>query len=315
MIYSKTAKVYINGFNMKRYKALGYNVSYGEYADIRVEDLSDSSTVNVLFKCDYCGRVFEREWGIYIRDKKKCPVQRDACKECFPKKLEESMVLRYGVKNSMNLESTKEKVKNTNIERYGVENARQNENVKEKFKNTCLERYGTTSPLKNEQIKQRFINTNIERYGGKSPLCDESVRRKSLETMQNNIGPNKYMMSAQQKHFWDIYNGCVNTPVGKYCADILFEEEKIDFEYSGGGHDLKVKLGCITKEEFTKKEEDRRLYFLNRGYKEFEIISSNDVLPDDEFLIQLKGKAFNILLNSNTVYYGYNLNTGEEIYK
>lgn len=315
MVLDKEVEIYANAFNTSRYKKLGYDIKYGERIKVKVEDLPDCFTGDVSFECDYCHCKFKRQWQIYIRNKKKCPIQKDACKECFQKKLEESMLFRYGVKNSMNLESTKEKVKETNLEKYGCENAHQNETIKEKAKNTNLERYGTTSPLKNEEIKQKFINTNIERYGGKSPLCDESVRRKSLETMQNNIGPNKYMMSAQQKHFWDIYNGCVNTPVGKYCADILFEEEKIDFEYSGGGHDLKVKLGCITKEEFTKKEEDRRLYFLNRGYKEFEIISSNDVLPDDEFLIQLKGKAFDILLNSNTVYYGYNLNTGEEIYK
>ena len=64
-----------------------------------------------------------------------------------------------------------------------------------------------------------------------------------------------------------------------------------------------------------QKEEERRIYFLSRGYKEFEIISSNDILPDDDFLVKLKEKAFDILLNSDIVYYGYNLNTDNEIYK
>lgn len=85
MIYSKTAKVYINGFNMKRYKALGYNVSYGEYADIRVEDLSDSSTVNVLFKCDYCGRVFEREWVFILETKRNAQFKEMLVKNVFLK--------------------------------------------------------------------------------------------------------------------------------------------------------------------------------------------------------------------------------------
>lgn len=407
MIYGKTAKVYMNGFNMKRYKALGYNVSYGEYADIRVEDLSDFSTVNVLFKCDYCGHVFEREWGIYIRDKKKCPVQRDACKECFPKKLEESMILRYGVKNSMNLESTKEKVKNTNLERYGVENTRQNETVKEKFKNTCLERYGTTSPLKNEQIKQRFINTNIERYGGKSPMCDKDVREKAENTnlekygakncmlneqvkmkaeetilqkygsrkigetdyckqkkketnlkrygcvctlqasevkekaqktikekygvtncMQNeeirtralqtrvaNYGVNGGLVSSQQIYLWNLYGGEINYPFHGYLADIMFVEDNIIIEYSGSGHDIRVKYGQVTKQEFIDNEEIRRNVFLQNGYKEFEIISKTDNLPSDDFLLLLKNKAFDILQNTNNVYYGYNIDTNEEFYK
>ena len=407
MIYGKTAKVYMNGSNMKRYKPLGYNVSYGEYADIKVEDLSDSSTVNVLFKCDYCGNIFEREWGIYIRDKKKCPVQKDACKECFPKKLEESMVLRYGVKNSMNLESTKEKIKNTNIERYGVENARQNEAVKEKFKNTCLERYGTTSPLKNEQIKQKFINTNIEKYGGKSPMCDKDVREKAestnlekygvknclqneeikakveetnlrlygsrkigqskycidkraktnlerygcvctlqvpevkeraqktleekygvtncmqseeirtraLQTRIDNYGVNGGLVSSQQIYLWNLYGGEINYPFHGYLADIMFTEDSIIIEYSGSGHDIRVKYGQVTEQEFTNSEEVRRNVFLQNGYKEFEIISKTDNLPSDDFLLRLKNRAFDILQNTSNVYYGYNIDTNEEFYK
>lgn len=315
MILDKEVEIYANAYNTSRYKKLGYDIKYGEHIKVKVEDLPDCFTGDVVFECDYCHCKFKRQWQIYIRNKKKCPIQKDACKECFPKKLEESMVFRYGVKNTMSLDSTKEKIKETSLERYGCENPRQNESVKEKAKKTNIEKYGASSPLKNEEIKQKFINTNMERYGGKSPLCDESIRRKCFKTMQENVGPNGYMMSAPQKHFWDIYGGSVNNPVGKYCADILFDNEKIDFEYSGGGHDLKVKLGDITKEEFKQKEEERRIYFLSRGYKEFEIISSNDILPDDDFLVKLKEKAFDILLNSDIVYYGYNLNTDNEIYK
>ena len=54
----------------------------------------------------------------------------------LPKKLEESMLLQHGVKNCMQLDTTKEKLKETNIEKYGVANCFQNKTIKEKAEKT-----------------------------------------------------------------------------------------------------------------------------------------------------------------------------------
>ena len=407
MIFNKTVKIYMNAYNTKRYKSLGYDVSYGEYADIKPEDIPDCSRVKVLFKCDYCGNIFEREWGIYIKNKKKCPVQKDACKECFPKKLEESMLLQHGVKNCMHLDTTKEKLKETNIEKYGVANCFQNKTIKEKAEKTMMERYGVKRALQNDDIKKKFMQTNTERYGGASPMCDEEVRKKSEETnlkkygvkncmqneevrakmeetnlklygarkigrseycinkraetnmkkygcvctlqlpdikekvrktleekygvsncMQNeeirtralqtridNYGINGGLVSSQQIYLWELYGGEINYPFHGYLADIMFADDGVIIEYSGSGHDIRVKYGQVTEEEFKNNEETRRNVFLQNGYKEFEIISKTDSLPNDDFLINLKHKAFYILHNTDYTYYGYNLDTKEEIYK
>ena len=64
------------------------------------------------------------------------------------------MLFRYGVKNSMNLESTKEKVKETNLEKYGCENAHQNETIKEKD--------GQLDKLKNDNESNEDLKKTIQ---------------------------------------------------------------------------------------------------------------------------------------------------------
>ena len=102
-----------------------------------------------------------------------------------------------------------------------------------------------------------------------------------------------------------------------YFVDIYFPNERIYFEYDGGGHNLGVKTGVITQEIFDKKEFNRTKFLLNHGYKEFRIINTNkkDKLPSDKELLEIKERAFNILLTQGYRIYKYNLITKTESFE
>lgn len=133
-----------------------------------------------------------------------------------------------------------------------------------------------------------------------------------IQCTQNKYGA---MTSSEQIYLWKLYGGEINAPMFGYLADILFEDEHIYIEYSGSGHNIRVTYNKITQEEFDKHEELRRKVFLDNGYKEFEIISKTDKLPNDDYLYKIKNEAFTKLKESNCVYYGINIDTGEKFYK
>ncbi len=78
------------------------------------------------------------------------------------------------------------------------------------------------------------------------------------------------------------------------------------------GHNIIVKLGKLSQEEFDKKEKQRSSYLQEKGYKAFHIIADKkDNLPSDEVLFKIKEDAFDYLINQNGSYYSYNLETKE----
>jgi len=127
--------------------------------------------------------------------------------DCKKKATEKTMIERYGVKNSYQLEKTKNKIKKTNLERYGTDHPLKSKTIKNKIKRTNLERYGVEYPTQNthiisirsennikkygcdpsklEKVKEKTKKTNLERYGAEYPSMLESNRRRSIKTRQH----------------------------------------------------------------------------------------------------------------------------------
>lgn len=93
--------------------------------------------------------------------------------------------------------------------------------------------------------------------------------------------------SNQQRYLHNLYGGELNYPVGISTLDIAFPDSKMYVEYDGGGHDLGVKLGHISKENFEKREIRRNIFFKNRGWVCMRIISTNDKLPCEDILKEM----------------------------
>lgn len=93
--------------------------------------------------------------------------------------------------------------------------------------------------------------------------------------------------SSQQKYLHDLIGGELNYPLNSSTLDIAFPEEKFYIEYDGSGHDLSVKLGNVTQEEFDKKEKNRRYALYKLKWNEIRIISRKDNLPNNEMLLKM----------------------------
>ena len=97
------------------------------------------------------------------------------------------------------------------------------------------------------------------------------------------------MIKTSEQHIYlhSVYGGKINYPISYYAVDICLTKEKITIEYDGGGHDLRVVLGQLTRDEFNKKEIIRNNIIKREGYKQMRIISSKDHLPSDAVLLQM----------------------------
>lgn len=255
-------------------------------------------------------------------------------------KREKTSLLKYGVKNPTQAEEVKEKAKNTNLKKYGCENVFQNEEIKEKIRmrnmelygvehnsqtfnfkektsstwqnksqeeiymitkkrrETCLKKYGVESPLQNKEILEKVRTTNLKRYNASNPMKNPEIRKKALDTLNKN---GSIAISKQQRYIQGLIGGTLNYYTGYNFLDIAFEDEKIYVEYDGGGHNLDVKLGSMTEEEFRRKEMKRYFALKNKGWKCIKIISNSDKLPYDNVIIKMIEDCRKILNNDNWV--------------
>jgi hypothetical protein len=63
---------------------------------------------------------------------------------------------------------------------------------------------------------------------------------------------------------------------------------KVVVEYNGSGHDLRVKLGKVSKEEFSLKEAKRREDLLKKGLYLLEIDNPKDLVLTPTRLLEIR---------------------------
>ena len=184
-----------------------------------------------------------------------------------------------------------------------------------KMMNTSLKRYGNVCSLQNPEIHNKVKKSNLLKYGVEYPLQNKQIYQKTIHNTINQSFINR-ITTKQQKFLYEIYGGQINYQIYPYIVDIFFEDEKFFFEYDGGGHNLRVKFGEITQEEFNRREQERTSFLKKRGLKEFRIIDSSKKgnLPSVEKLLDIKKKAFKILNYTENTTYIYNLDNNTETY-
>ena len=104
--------------------------------------------------------------------------------------------------------------------------------------------------------------------------------------------------SEQQRYICKLYNGELNYPFEKYNLDILVDEN-IDVEYDGGGHNLEVKLGQISEDEFKQKQIIRNNILKRSGYYIIRLVSKTDKLPQDNILLHILEFSKNYFSTTN----------------
>ena len=269
MLLTKYIQVKITKANYEYYKSFGYDVDSNKYIVISIGHLPLGSNKKVDVRCDNCGIEYELSYCDYTKRNGK-PLY---CKRCKYIGAKETNLKRYGCENVFQVKEFQEKQKETVNRVYGCDNVFQNEKIKEKTKETMLEKYGADHPMRVEDIAKR-------------------VKIHGNQTMSEN---GTQSCSGQQRHLHEIYGGELNYLFESFWLDIYFQGQNIYCEYQGSGHDISVKYKKISREEFVQKEAIRYNILKTKGLKEIEIISRNDILPDDSILLSIKDFSFCVL--------------------
>jgi len=301
MLLEQNVQVKLIPKTHKWYTSKGYTGKLYEYIEVDIKDLTLGSLVYIDVECDYCKNIFQKKYNNYNNEQKNSIIKKNCCENCRQLKVEESLQLKYGVDNINKLDSTSIKRKQTNLDKYGVDNPMQvvefknkqylNNYLKygvqhnsqlegrnEKCIQTSLEHYGCESPMQSIEVKNKLKQTCLERFGVDNPLKSFDVRKKMNKTLnKNGTAPT----SRQQIYVNSIFKGELNYPEDRSLLDIAFPDDKLYVECDFGGHNLQVKLGKITQDEFDKKERVRSIILNRKGWKEMRIISTNDKLPSD----------------------------------
>lgn len=144
---------------------LGYKFTKdGDEFDVKPEHLTKGSSVLVEVQCDYCGKVFSRQWQEYLKKHKE--LEKDACSNsnCYEIKANEILSAKYG-DNYLWSQNHVEKRKNTNLKKYGCINPFSNQMIQEKIHKTNIAKYGVPIPTQNSEIFAKTVATNLKKYG------------------------------------------------------------------------------------------------------------------------------------------------------
>ena len=166
LILPQTVKVRTSSSNCRHFREKGYEFEKcGDFIKVDVLDLSKSSRVMVKVVCDICGKEREMWYRTVVRYNEENKLITCGDKICKYKKVEDTCMKKYGVKNVHQSEEVKNKTKETNLKRYGYICPLQSEEVKKKAKETWKEKYGenVASPLQVESIKNKIKETNLEK--------------------------------------------------------------------------------------------------------------------------------------------------------
>jgi hypothetical protein len=76
--------------------------------NVKIEDIPKNSHVEVIVKCDYCGKEYSTRYDGYNK-RKENDISLDCCEECKPIKNKELNIMRYGVENQFQRQEVIEK--------------------------------------------------------------------------------------------------------------------------------------------------------------------------------------------------------------
>ena len=135
----------------------------------------------------------------------------DKEKEIINNKKIETSLKRYGVKNIMFLESTKDKIRRTTKENHGCYSYFSSDEFQKKMD---LIRENWSSEKKNS-IKNKRKETCIKKYGVENPQQNEEIKNKTKKTLIEKYGVNCSLLLPQAKEYLGEYKNISQTPTWK----------------------------------------------------------------------------------------------------
>lgn len=279
LLVTKTVDVKLYRNTIIHYRDKGYPVgTTGDMLfNVRVEDLMKNSNVKVDLICDFCNSPYSAKYGKYLssRDSGNC------CYGCRSKKVKAVNMNKYGIENTSQLPETQEKRKNTCLKKYGAVSNLCLKETKDRIKKTNLEKYGFEYSAQSQEGKDKRKETNLRKYGSENVMGNEEIKNKMRKSMYEN---GTCACSKAQRYLSILLKGELNYPFGYYNVDIYFPKLNVYIEYDGSGHNLNVRTGNITQEQFKRKQRKRYNYLKKQNLKIIRMINMTDKLPSDKIL-------------------------------
>ena len=279
---NQKVEIKLNKINIKEYKKRGYEGELGDKIIVNYKDLYKASKVYIEAVCDNPN--CQKHYKITINNYKNILNQEDKrnfCKECSILKAKDTFLRRYGKSSPFEVKEIRDKAKKTVQKKYGVDYIT---NFQKRKIETNLKKYGSPSPLGNEQIIKKSKKTLYKNYNVDNPSQSNIIQSK----IRNSFNANGTQKSSKsQRKLCEYLKGELNYPFLRYNLDVAFPKEKIDIEYNGGGHNLTVKLGEKTEQEFQKLENFRRKQLYLNGWKIITFISPKNKLPSEEECLKI----------------------------
>jgi hypothetical protein len=197
-----------NGISYKHYKDLGYDMTIAEI-EVKIDHLPKTSRYRIDAKCDYCDNIKHISYGDYYKITN--GGDKYACSDCNRLKYKDNCIKKYGVDNTFQLESVKEKIKETNLSKYGLEYHTKSEEFKSKVKEIILNKYGVENVSQLEDVKNKVKKTNLVKFGAEYVFYSKEFRGKyykidSDENQISYIGNGIHLFRCDKGHNFEISN-------------------------------------------------------------------------------------------------------------
>lgn len=186
MLLSKTAQVICGTKNYKHLHELGYECNLRDIIEVPIEHLTYKSKAEVEIQCDYCGKIFTRQYALYYKSKHdtKSKIEKDACPYCAKHiKGKEAIIKLYGCENISQIPYAKEKSKQTCLEKYGAETFLGSDTARKMISEINLSKYGVECLLQSDEIKNKIKQIFADKYGVSYPMQSKEIREKGHKTM------------------------------------------------------------------------------------------------------------------------------------
>lgn len=303
MLIEENFEVLITSRNIDFYRKLGFSVDLKDKINIMSSQLTPYNKNKVKVECDYCGNIITRMFKDHYKIENKNTFNgKHACKSCAHIKSKDVTNEFYNGTHPSQQEDAINKRKSTNMMKYGAETPLQSKEIQDKIKLVMLDKYGVDNIFKHESFYDIRANSMIKKYGYTYVINDPNRKDAIISKRNNTLYENKKApCSTQQLYIQNILGGELNYPIEKLMLDIAFIDENIYIEYQGSGHNLDVKLGKITNDNFKIKEMKRYYFLKNKGWKMIEIISRKDYVPRKEKLLEMLVLAREVLSATSVI--------------
>lgn len=139
---------------------------------------------------------------------------KETIKQLNKNNTERGCLLKYGVKNAMQVKEIADKTRQSLLARTDEEikaatmkasmtkqnlYGDANYNNRKKAAETCAKVYSGTSPMNSDEIKMKVAQTNLTKYGVKNVFQAETVKQKIAKTCKERYGDASYTKTADYK--------------------------------------------------------------------------------------------------------------------